>query len=57
MRLWRSGYAIDCKSIYMGSIPIGRSRYVLMAELVDAPDLKSGVLNRRAGSTPAKHTK
>ena len=40
MAEWQSGYAADCKSADIGSIPVSAS-LARVAELVDARDLKS----------------
>jgi hypothetical protein len=44
-RLWRSGYAVDCKSTYSGSIPDGRSNHVFMVELVYTSASKADALD------------
>ena len=59
---WQSGYAADCKSVYLGSIPGSASifqrkaLFARMAKLVDAADLKSAGHCDRAGSSPAPGT-
>ncbi len=59
---WQSGYAADCKSVDLGSIPGSASIFprndfpARMAKLVYAADLKSAGHCDRAGSSPAPGT-
>jgi len=57
MAEWQSGYAADCKSVDVGSIPASAS--ILRARVVKSvytADLKSADLNSRGGSSPPLRT-